>query len=335
MTMPELIHLLEEAVKLEEQGRLQDAYVLYVQIDNDINCSKSLKMTTERAMNRLTKNQQLNEKKNLVLEAANFLANEGTPYDSPIALKKTLKAFKGDTATLTEEVKESKPSSKDNIFNVDVFALESIPQIEDKMPIKQEDYDRIKEGIKKRGIINPLIALPNLKLVCGYNRLKIAKELELKTVPVIFKDIPADKIVEYAMKDNIERRQLSTDQIAEYVVSVPAQGTGRPKKNSRDKTNEDIASTLGISKRTVQRARKFAEKVKENPQLKGQSIRSVIEGNEPINRFTTKLEYTIGIGDPVKEIVDDYGETINKIFDLDPQNGDKIKIITQVYLRKR
>lgn len=295
--MPELIHLLEEAVKLEEQGRLQDAYELCVQIDNDTNCSKSLKMTAERTMDRLARRQQ--------------------EVSAPAPTNTTAE-------TKTE-----------NICDVDVFVLEGIPHIENKMPIRPEDYNRIKDGIKKRGIINPLIALPNLKLVCGYNRLKIAKELGLKTVPVIFKDIPEARIVEYAMKDNIERRQLSTEQVAEYIADTATQGTGRPKKGSRDKTNEDIAGVLGVSERTVQRAKKFVKKVKENPQLKGQSIRSVIEGNEPVDKFTIKFGYTMGVGQPEQEMIDDSAEIINKIYDLDPQNGDKIKIITQVYLLRR
>jgi ParB/RepB/Spo0J family partition protein len=294
MTIPELIHLLAEASKLEEQGQIDAAYALCTQIVNDVDCPRQVKMTAEKMMDRM------------------------------------------NNAPLPDTIKESKPATKDNVVNVDVFALEGIPQIEGKMPIRPEDYERIKAGIKKRGIINPLIVLPDFRLVCGYNRWKIAKELELKTVPVIFKDIPADKIIEYAMKDNIERRQLSTDQIAEYVLDVSSQGTGRPKKNSRDKTNEDIAQVLGVSERTVQRARKFAKKVQENPQLKGQSIRSVIEGNDPVDKFNTKFEYIIGVGDPTEEMINDSGEIIGKIFnELDPQNGDKIKIVTQVYLRRR
>jgi hypothetical protein len=295
MTIPELVHLLSDASVLENEGQLDSASKLLTQIIDDPICPKQIKMTAEKMMNRISTKQN-----NIV----------------------------GETV-------ESKPITKDNILNVDVFALGSIPQIEGKMAIKPEDYERIKEGIKKRGIINPLIALPDLRLVCGYNRLKIAKELELKTVPVIFKDIPEARIVEYAMKDNIERRQLSPEQIADYVAGVVSQGVGRPKKGSRNKTNEDIAQVLGISERTVQRARKFTKKVKENPQLKGQSIKSVIEGGNRIDRLNMRFQYIIGVGDFNQEMIEDGAKTINKIQDLNPANGDKIKVVTQIYLIRR
>lgn len=308
MILPELIHLFQEATKLEEQGKLQSAYDLCIQIDNDPNCSKSLKMTVGRTIDRLNRRQALE------LDGI-------SPMDA------------------VEKINESEPEEvvKDNtskVYSVDVFALIGIPQIEDKMPIKQEDYNRIKEGIKKRGIINPLVALPNFKLVCGYNRLKIAKELELKTVPVIFKDIPETKVVEYAMKDNIDRRQLSIEQIAEYIAGAVTQETGRPNKGSRDKTNEDIAKILGISKRTVQRAKKFAKEVEKNPQLKGQSIRSVLEEAEQ-NKLIAKKEYIIGVGDMYQMMADDLILLADSIVELAPNNGDKVKVVTQVYIRRR
>src|SRR3972149_10074690 len=92
--------------------------------------------------------------------------------------------------------------SEKEVIDIDIFKLESIPSIENRMPIKQEDYDRMKEDIKRRGITTPLIVLPDYGVLCGYNRLKIAKELGFGTVPIIIKDVPRAGMLGYAIKDN-------------------------------------------------------------------------------------------------------------------------------------
>ena len=294
MEVIELFRKLEIGHTLAAQKQWDAAIVIYNEILSEPNCPKNLKITVERAIDNYVK--------------------------IPIS-------------TIEEQPEEKELSIlKNNILQVDVFTLDPIPQIADKMSITDIDYDRLKEGIKKRGIQVPLVALPTFKLVCGYNRLKIAKELGLKTVPVEFKDIPYTQIFEYAMKDNIERRHLSHEQVITYVEEFASQGTGRPKKGSRNKTNEEIADTLGVSERTVQRAKKYAKKIKEVPSLKGKSIREVLEGNEPVDRKILKFEHIIGVNDD--EIIKQLENIVEEIYDFNGNNGDHIKIVVQLFHKK-
>lgn len=305
MEIPELIKILEEATKFEQQDKLQEAYDSYNTIVKDPNTPKQLLMTAEKRLNGIiTKLQGASE----VNGSVDIIPN------------------------VTEKVDII--SEPEHIYEVDPYVLIPIPQIDGKMPIRRVDYDRLKEGIKQRGITVPIEALPDFRLLCGYNRVKIAKELGLKTVPVIFKNIDNHKLYDYAMKDNIERRHLTADQIIEFVSEATTQESGRRKKNSRNKTVGEIANTLGVSERTIQRAKKFVKKIKDNPQLKGQSIRAVIEG-ESTNKFMTKFNYIIGVGDPEQEMIHNTAEIIKKIYELDPRNGDQIKVITAVYIRRR
>lgn len=290
-TGKELIRMYEQAYSLESKGFIQQAVELYQGIVADEGCPKQLLMTVEKALARIESKQQ--------------------------PVPETLEAIETDSP------------HKEKIIYVDPFALESLPSIEGKMPIKEEDYDRMKEDIKKRGIQIPLITLPNFKILCGYNRCKIAKELELPTVPVIVKDVPSADRMEFALKDNIMRRQLTSDQLAEFVLDLPTQPIGRPIKHSRAKTNKDIANALGVSKRTVQRAKAFAKKIQVDPDVKTKSITAVLAGNDNTKSQSIKYEYTIGVDEA--RIAEDLVEIADKVFDFDIQNGDKLKIAVQLY----
>ena len=60
----------------------------------------------------------------------------------------------------------------------------------------------------------PLIAKPDGTLLAGHNRLKIAKELKHKTIPVrIVESVITDTVeLEILVKDNVLRRQLTAQQ---------------------------------------------------------------------------------------------------------------------------
>lgn len=73
-----------------------------------------------------------------------------------------------------------------------------------KNPRKNEDAVKtVMKSIEKYGFKNPLIADSNLVVYCGNTRLKAAKKLGLKEVPVIIADdLTPEQIREYALIDN-------------------------------------------------------------------------------------------------------------------------------------
>lgn len=288
-TAQELIKVFEQANSLELKGYLQQAVELYQSVAVDAACPKPLLMTVEKALARI--------------------ASKQVPIE--------------------EESPSEEDSTKEKIVYIDPFALEPLPSIEGKMPIKTEEYERMKEDIRKRGIQVPLIALPNYKILCGYNRCKIARELDLESVPVIIKDVPSANRMEFALKDNIMRRQLSVDQISDFVLDITGDLSGRPAKHSHAKTNKDIAKVLGVSARTVQRAKAFAKKVQENPELRDHSITSVLAETGESKHKALKYEYTVGVDET--RIADDLVDIADKVFDFDIQNGDRLKILVQLF----
>ena len=70
-----------------------------------------------------------------------------------------------------------------------------------------------REDIRRRGIIVPLIAKRDGTLLAGHNRLMIAREINLKLVPVQYvqEELTEEQEREFIIKDNILRRQLSQE----------------------------------------------------------------------------------------------------------------------------
>lgn len=104
--------------------------------------------------------------------------------------------------TRLSDVQQIAPSKlKVNPLNSDYFREES------------DDYfTQLREDVRLRGIIVPLLAKRDDILLAGHNRLRVALELGLATVPVqyVLDALPEKAEREFIIKDNLYRRQFST-----------------------------------------------------------------------------------------------------------------------------
>ena len=98
-------------------------------------------------------------------------------------------------------------------------------------PLSSEDYELLRLSIKKDGIQIPLIVWrrgKRLVVLSGSNRLRIARELGIKSVPVIIRQFADQNAAKaFAVCDNLARRQLTTGQRAYLALPVPAASHGR------------------------------------------------------------------------------------------------------------
>lgn len=286
----ELLKLYEDGMKLQDTNP-NAARLIFEDIVRDENCPPQLRMTVERNLS--------------------YLKNTKTPAEPP------------------QEKVEEKP--KDNqIQLLPIEAIIKIPSIDGLMPISDEQYQRLKAGIAKRGVQVPLFVTKDYKLLAGYNRLRAATELGLKQVPVIIKDIPQDKILEFAVSDNIERRQMSLKDIATFLTKIKLQTPGRPTKRSKAKTTQEVAELLNVSPRSVERAKQYLKKVSENPELQTKSISSIVSGKEPV-LHSLKFEFVEGVSLTRDNLLMSLSAIIDKILDLDTNTGDKVKVVAQIW----
>lgn len=200
----------------------------------------------------------------------------------------------------------------------------------------EQYFTSLKQDIEKRGILVPLIAKKDKTLVAGHNRLRIALELGMQTIPVQFveKDLTEEEEREFLIKDNLLRRHLSLEQrVTLYRTLFPnfdaeILGENRLKGRAKDTderlTAEKIAEETGQTKESVQKQlqrirKKFAnsgqqkkadnvhlsnlqENCKELAQKIADNIYS-IQNYQLLQRFHKTMQYVIAETDK------DSGET--------------------------
>lgn len=104
--------------------------------------------------------------------------------------------------------------------------LKNNPQNEEIFTEESEEYfEQLRNDIRERGILVPLIATKEGLILAGHNRLRIAKEIGLERVPCQFvsEALTDTQQLEILIKDNVLRRQLTTEQwISIYRRLYPA-----------------------------------------------------------------------------------------------------------------
>ena len=124
-------------------------------------------------------------------------------------------------------------------------------------PMGDEEYQELKEDIAERGIRHPLELDLEGRVICGSQRLRALKELNVEIVDVEVVDLETeDEIVKHLIKDNLLRRHLTPGMI--YKAGRELE---RIKANGRSPTVKEIAGELGkvTSYSTYWRIRKIME----------------------------------------------------------------------------
>lgn len=173
--------------------------------------------------------------------------------------------FDQETAALNTGVKEL-PLVKTTEIKVD-------PEVAGQLTIKDEDYNRVYESMKSRGFDDAqalkIGRLPDgTEILCdGHTRLKAALALGISYVPAKFEEFKdKQELLAETRRLQIDRRNLSTAEKYELI----RRNCKTPDDASGKKKFDDLATDLGISKRTAQDFRSVANEVSESsdPEIK-------------------------------------------------------------------
>lgn len=74
--------------------------------------------------------------------------------------------------------------------------------------------DAVAASIREFGFQQPIVCDMDGVIIVGHTRLKAAKKLGLKTVPVVYADLPEDKVKAYRLADN------KTGELAEWDMEL-------------------------------------------------------------------------------------------------------------------
>lgn len=161
-------------------------------------------------------------------------------------------------------------STYESFFNTELVSeIKISPELETVqklMPISQEDYDRLKQSIERDGKIRePLKGYQDkvgtFFLLSGWTRLKIARELGFKTVPVDYIEglDTKENRESFAISENLDRRHLTTEQKRELVKYFL--------KLNPEKSDRQLAKETGVSDKTVNKIRENLKSRSEIPNV--------------------------------------------------------------------
>jgi ParB family chromosome partitioning protein len=98
-----------------------------------------------------------------------------------------------------------------------------VDEIKIKKRIRKElgDLSPLIASIKKYGQLSPILIDADYELIAGHRRLEAIKRLGWRTIEVIIldKDSEIDKL-EIELEENIQRRNLSTDEISDGINTL-------------------------------------------------------------------------------------------------------------------
>lgn len=108
-----------------------------------------------------------------------------------------------------------------------------------------DEMEKMVESIKANGILQPIIVRPvqnGYEIVAGERRWRAAKEVGLKEVPAIIKDINREKATEIALVENLQRSDLNPIEKAVAYNSLI---------KNYNLTQEDVANRLSVDRSSV------------------------------------------------------------------------------------
>jgi len=117
-------------------------------------------------------------------------------------------------------------------------------------PLSTYEKKLLTESIKKYGILNSILALPDGRIIDGTHRYKIANEIgyEIPKDKIDILDLDEDEAFALGLKLNIDRRQLSPEQIREI---RGIQKKIALKLRKQGKTQEEVAKIVGVPQSTI------------------------------------------------------------------------------------
>lgn len=107
------------------------------------------------------------------------------------------------------------------------------------------DLSELMASIAEKGIIEPIIVRqrgPRFQIVAGERRYQAAVQIGLREVPIVIREVDDTEIIEVALIENLQRKDLTPFEEAEALHSLA---------NRCGYTHEDLARKLGKSRSSI------------------------------------------------------------------------------------
>jgi len=115
------------------------------------------------------------------------------------------------------------------------------------------DLSELIASINEKGIIEPLVVRqrgPRFQIIAGERRYQAAVQVGLRELPVVIREVDDTEVIELALIENLQRKDLGAFEEAEALASLAARASY---------THEDLAKKLGKSRTGITEALALAE----------------------------------------------------------------------------
>ncbi|MGB9764295.1 MAG: ParB/RepB/Spo0J family partition protein [Candidatus Saccharicenans sp.] len=132
---------------------------------------------------------------------------------------------------------------EDRYAEVEIEKVRPNP-LQPRMLFDDQSIDDLAKSIKETGIIQPILVVPeedHYKIIVGERRWRAAQKAGLKAIPVIIRNISAEKQLEISLIENIHREDLNPLEIASAFQRL-SEELGLTQQEIADKVGKDRAS---------------------------------------------------------------------------------------------
>ncbi len=165
------------------------------------------------------------------------------------ALGKGLSALIPDTymkeVDTQREIKKNQPAaSESGLQEIPISSIKPNRE-QPRHRFSDEKIDELAASIKEQGILQPVIVKKSgsgYELICGERRARAAQKCGLDKIPAIVKDLAEDKLLEWALVENIQREDLNPIEEAQAYVRLLEQ---------RGFSQDEVAKKVGKDRSTV------------------------------------------------------------------------------------
>jgi len=126
-----------------------------------------------------------------------------------------------------------------------MVAIELVDPNPDQPRQVMGDLSELKASITEKGIIEPLIVRQRgarYQIIAGERRYQAASQVGLRELPVVIRDVDDTEVIEVALIENIQRKDLGAFEEAEAMLALARRCAY---------THEDLAKRLGKSRTSV------------------------------------------------------------------------------------
>lgn len=126
---------------------------------------------------------------------------------------------------------------------LDVTQLKPNP-LQPRMRFDETSIDELAQSIRESGVVQPLLVVQeegHFKIIVGERRWRAAQKAGLKKIPVMIRNLPAEKQLEIAIIENIHREDLNPLEIA-LAYQKMSQDLNYTQQEIADKVGKDRTS---------------------------------------------------------------------------------------------